>query len=1204
MRLPERFRSRSFQRKTALVVLSFLFVFSVTGFLILPPIVKSMLVKNLSQQLHRQVTIQKVKINPFMLSAEIRGVSISERNSGKTFLSFDSLYMNAQSVSIIKRGLVLREIRLTRPYINISRDSSGAYNFSDLLEPAKGPKKPPSRPPRFSLNNIQVIDGSIDFWDGPENTRHTVKKLNVAIPFISSLPYFAETYVQPFLEASVNGRPVALRGKTKPFANSHETSFDVEIKDLDIPYYLAYIPFPMNFSVPSGRFDVKAVISYTQYTNRPPTLFIEGTTGLREFSLTEKNGAPLLSLPAVTVTIAPSEVLSRSIHLAGIALQSPELNVVRSRSGSINLGVLAPAGETEKPAASKEKEGPALSLLIDEISLRNGTFLIADSPTGGPFKTTVKDIDLKVLKLSTKKDAKAALTLSFKTGFGESFTADTSFSLNPSAAEGTFELSGVGLKNYKPYYSDRIRFGIEEGTVDLRSGFSFSKTVETPELRLTGFGATLSSLRLRKEGEPKAFMSMPLLRVSDTSLDMTRQELLIGEVFTEKGVINGLRTREAGWNLMNLLPAASGQPGGSKRSPQAPVGQKTKPEKPWVVAVGKAGIENYSVRIEDRTPAEKVFVSVDRIRMRASDLSTVKGRKGKASLSFTLNKKGSISLGGRVGIDPIAAELSVAAKGIDIGPFVPYLQDRVKIVINSGAIGARGTVTVADRGKAGIVAGYKGEASVTNFYSVDKTNFDDFLKWESLHLGGIQIKTEPLLVVINEVAVTEFYSRLIINKDGSLNVQGIVSEPAQPHRPEAQEAAAIKTQQPDSARQAPAGSKRLVQIGAVTLQGGTINFTDHHIEPNYTANLVEIGGRVSGLTSEEDKFADVDLKGKLDNYAPLEITGKINPLRDDLYVDLKADFKDMDLSPVTPYSGRYMGYTIQKGNLTLQLQYLIVKKKLDAQNKVFLDQFTLGDKVESPEATKLPVKLAVALLKNRKGEIKLDIPVSGYINDPKFSVGRIIIKILVNLLVKAATSPFALLGALFGGGQELSYVEFDYGLAVIKDSEGKKIETLLKALADRPALKLEIEGHVDPEKDQEGLRQYLFQKKIKAQKLKDMVKKGQQPVPVDDIKVDLAEYPLYLKKAYKEEKFPKPRNFIGIAKDLPVAEMEKLMLTHIEVKEQDLRTLASQRALEVKERIVQSKQVEGDRIFLVEPKTLAPEKKENLRESRVDFRLK
>jgi hypothetical protein len=321
-------------------------------------------------------------------------------------------------------------------------------------------------------------------------------------------------------------------------------------------------------------------------------------------------------------------------------------------------------------------------------------------------------------------------------------------------------------------------------------------------------------------------------------------------------------------------------------------------------------------------------------------------------------------------------------------------------------------------------------------------------------------------------------------------------------------------------------------------------------------------------------------------------------------VDIKARMKDLDLSPATPYSGTFAGYSIEKGKLSFDLKYLIVKRKLESQNNIFIDQFTFGDKVESPKATKLPVKLAVALLKDRKGEIKLDLPVTGSLDDPKFSIWGIILKILINLISKAATSPFSLLGAVFGGGEELSFVEFDFGSTTITEPNVKKLDTIVKALHDRPSLKMDIEGHVDMERDRDGFKQYLVNRKVKAQKLKEMVKKGQPVVPVDDIKIEPPEYEKYLKMAYKEEKFPKPKNVIGMAKDLPAPEMEKLMLTYIEVKEGDLRTLASQRAMKVKDAILKSGRVEPERVFLLEPKSLAPEKKEKVKDSRVDFKLK
>ena len=299
---------------------------------------------------------------------------------------------------------------------------------------------------------------------------------------------------------------------------------------------------------------------------------------------------------------------------------------------------------------------------------------------------------------------------------------------------------------------------------------------------------------------------------------------------------------------------------------------------------------------------------------------------------------------------------------MEIAPFQPYFTDRVKIIITQGDISLNGNVSAGYSKDGSLKASYKGEASIRNFASLDKANAEDFLKWNSLYFGGINTTSNPLYVNISQVALTDFYSRIIINKDGSINLQGVMQEKsggegqaaaaqpvAEPQKtPEVVQQKPVAASPKPPAMNAPQQTGKLIQIDTVTLQGGTINFSDRHIEPNYSSSFLEIGGKVSGLSSEEDKFADVDLRGKLENSAPLEITGKINPLRDDLYVDLKIDFKNMDLSPLTPYSGKYLGYTIQKGELSLNLQYLIVKKKLDSQNNIFLDQFTLGDTVESP----------------------------------------------------------------------------------------------------------------------------------------------------------------------------------------------------------------------------------------------------------------
>ncbi|MCX7636157.1 MAG: hypothetical protein N2Z74_10495, partial [Syntrophales bacterium] len=245
-----------------------------------------------------------------------------------------------------------------------------------------------------------------------------------------------------------------------------------------------------------------------------------------------------------------------------------------------------------------------------------------------------------------------------------------------------------------------------------------------------------------------------------------------------------------------------------------------------------------------------------------------------------------------------------------------------------------------------------------------------------------------------------------------------------------------------------------------------------------------------------------------------------------------------------------------------------------------------------------------ALLKDRHGRINLDVPLSGTTDDPEFSIFRLVIQVIVNLITKAVTAPFALLGSLVGGGEELSYVEFAYGKATLDDAGRKKIATLAKALQERPGLKLEVAGHADPERDLEGLKRYLLERKVKARKLKDMLDAGKAAVDVDEVKVEPQEYERYLTQAYRAEPFPKPRNALGFVKTLPVAEMEKLMLTHSGIEAGDVKLLASQRAATVYNELLKTGQVTAERVFMVEPKSLTPEKKQNVRDSRVDFKLK
>ena len=963
----------------------FLVLFTLFGFFVLPPVLKMILVKKLSENLHRQVSIQKIKINPYALTLDVKGFVVKERGSAEKFASLDEIFVNLSSLSLAKRAIILEEARIVKPYCKVVRQKDESYNFSDLMGKPKPEPEPEKKtePVKFSLNNIALSGGSIDFVDGPKDTTHTVRDLNITIPSISYRKYDIEIFVQPKISSVINGKNFSLLGKTKPFADSLQTNLAITIKDINLAHYLPYVPMKLNFKLLSGSLDVNVKLVFIRYKDKGPALDLTGNIALRNISVDDLENNPLVRLSSARADLSSLKPFSKNFHIAKVILQSPEVAVKRGKDGKINL----------------------------------------QSLVGPPAETPVNN------------EAPS----------------------NPPPA----------------------------------------KTSESP-----------------------------------------------------------------------------------------------------VVVIDQVQIQQGKLSFNDDMPAEPVTLNVNDLTLQVDNLSTAKGSKGILSLSLALEKQGSISLKGPVSIDPLNAELAVDTKDVALDTFQPYFTDKVKIHLTDGSFSTEGNLGVIDSGPTGLKINYSGTALVANFASVDKENGKDFLNWKSLFFDSINAGTNPLSVNIKGISLTDFYSRVAINSDGTLNVQQVVGgEKPAPTSPPAQ---------PAQQKQASATTGKETQdinIEKITLQGGRVDFSDSTVKPRFSTQLRNLGGRISGLSLGKNKTADVELRGKMGSDVPLEIVGKINPSSDNFFVDLTAKFRGMDLSPMTPYSGKYIGYTIEKGKLSLDVKYLIVNKKLESQNKIFFDQFTLGDKVESKDAVQLPVKLAISLLKDRDGKIDLDIPVSGNLDDPEFSVWKIIMKVLKNILVKAATAPFALIGSLFGGGEDLSYIEFDYGIARVNDENLKKIDNMVKALSGKPSLQIEITGYSDAENDPEGLKTYYLNQKVKAQKLQKSGKKGKE-ISVDDVTIEPDEYEKYLTLAYKAAKFPKPRTMVGLLKKLPVPEMEKLMLTNTKITEDDLRALANQRAVTVKELITKSGQVTADRIFIIEPKSLTPEKKENLKNSRVDFSLK
>lgn len=1215
-------------RRIALWVVGLVVLVAVLGFLVAPPIIRSQAEQALSERLHRKVSIGAVRLNPFTLRAEVRDLAVRERGSDEIVLGFDLLTVNVSAATLFRLAPVLQSVRLVKPYARIVRRDDGRYNFQDLIDEARS--RPPSDAPpqKFSVNNIELVDGRIVFDDRPHRAVHEVTELRIGIPFVSNLPAAVDITVQPSLAAKVNGSPLELKGEAKPFKDTHEITLDIDLDDLQLPKYLEYSPIDLPLRVPSGSLDTRLQLTFKATPDdRPAQLLLTGEAGLRKLVVQDRGGAPAVSLPALDVAFDPVDLVANRAHLKFLRVEGLEVHAALRKDGSVSLLDLAPRMPAPKPAAPAAQARP-FGFSVDEITLRGGRILVRDETPATPFTINFLEVTADVRNLSNAPDRKATAKLSYVTDAKASFAYDGTFGLQPVTVDGRFALGGWQLAVLYPYYADALNVEVVDGRADAEGEISVALPPGgEPVIKASGVAAALKSLKLRYPGEKRLFADIPVLAAKDISADVGARQIAVGQVETQDGVV-WVRRLPDGTLLLTRVVKTGADVAASQRP--------DKDARTWTLGIKAADLANYTVDFDDETVKPMARAELRRVGARIDDFSNAPGARFNVQVKGVVNKTGTVTAAGPLGVNPVGGRVRIDAKGLAIPFAQPFIEDKVNVGITSGLLSARGELAfeVPAQGTTRLL--WTGDLSIADFASVDKPTSSDLIKWRSLDLTRVRVQLEPLEASVDQVALADFYARLVLNADGTFNFQNLLATPGAasgggavradgtrgpaPRKPaaapstqtgvaaEATEAGAVGAgAEPSraSATTVPATGSGLpanVRVGRITLQGGNVNFSDFFVKPNYTANLTGLGGSVTEITAQ--KAGDVDLRGRVDNTAPVEIAGRINPLAADLYLDIKASARDIELPPLSPYAIKYAGYGIEKGKLSMNVKYLIENRRLAAENNLYLDQLTFGDKVDSPTATKLPVLLAVSLLKDRNGVIDLNLPISGSLDDPQFSIGGIIVQVIVNLLTKIVTAPFSALAAAFGSKEELSYVDYAAGSATLDGEAKKRLDALGKALADRPQLKLDIAGQVDPAADREGLKTAAVQDKVRAQKLKRLIRDGKTPANADEVTIDKDEYAALLKAAYGEESFPKPRNAIGLAKDLPVAEMENLMLANTTVGDEDLRRLANRRAQVAKDYLVDTAKVPAERVFLIAPVTAGAAPKDKGPATRAAFAIK
>jgi hypothetical protein len=594
------------------------------------------------------------------------------------------------------------------------------------------------------------------------------------------------------------------------------------------------------------------------------------------------------------------------------------------------------------------------------------------------------------------------------------------------------------------------------------------------------------------------------------------------------------------------------------------------------IAAGRIALRDVRVKTDkDLTPLN---IELAPIALTVNGYASRPGSRANASLEFTPNGAGKVAVKGTFGLDPVTADLTVSVADMALAPWQTFVEPFASLALDRGAVHVNGRFQV--QAAPAEAMRFDGGAAVSDFSATDTALKQDFARWRRLDVEKIAWSSQPPSLAVESVTAEEPYLRFIIGPDNVTNVQQIMGAGG------ASATAEAETAPPQIEAGPEPGKPMAMRIGLITIRNGSANFADQSLRPNFATGLQEMNGTVKGLSSQTGSRAKVSLRGKVDRYAPATIEGEINPLAAQAYTDIALRFQNIELTTFTPYSGKFAGRRIDKGKLNLDLRYKLVDRELVGENKIVFDQLTLGQRVEGPDVMNLPLDLALAILKDSRGVIDVDLPVSGNIDDPEFGYGKIIWKALVNLIMKAVTAPFTLLASALGGGEELGYVAFAPGAAEIASNEQEKLDKLARALADRPQLRVEVRGTISNAAD----RPVLAEAKV-MQQVRGVDIPLQTPLTAAERRALISLY----RKQFGEEAKP-PDNTPAEEREARTVEAARARLIEATaVTDDEVKVLARERGIAIGDYLVSRGEIPAERVFLADPNTGAASGEDGVR---------
>ena len=966
---------------------------------------------------------------------------------------------------------------------------------------------------------------------------------------------------------------------------------------------------------------------------------------VKDFSLPDENGSALTGFARLFVDFEVSSLWRRAFVFQDIELGGPYANAVISPQGLLNFSALKPKSTEPGQPAAESKDAALPSIQVASVSVTQGAASYEDRSRADPIALKLDPITFELKDFTTGAEG-GRFKFTGASKLGERLQWQGHFSLQPLSSDGQFQIDALRAQTLWNYVRKQVGFFVPSGTIDLNGEYTFTLRTQ-PELQVKLAQVSLKDLAIRPAESGPDWITVPQLTVAGTNLDLSKHAVHVDSISIDRARVVAWMEPGGALNLQQLLkPARAGvseapppgllQP--ASGAPLKPVVTPTPRPSEWTVQLGAFLVHDAALSIQDRSTKPAVSVELAPMNLQVGGISQDLSHPLNVQFDSGVNARGKLTVTGSVRPAPLLADLNVGLAGFQLEAIQPYLAQHTALTLKDGALNVEGKLHVEPpsdsapavarvskrRVETKPMLQFAGDVSVDHLHTIDNLLRQDLVKWNRVQIKGINFQRAPDRLDVDQILANRLYARVLVEPDRTLNVTQVLAGPEglPPSSADAPSDSAV----PPAAAAKPATSRRVpakdakkgvvaaavpppasappmmpINIKKVVVQASSANFSDLSLQPNFSAGIVALEGSVTGLSSKPNSRAKIDLHGQVDRFSPVAIRGEVNVFSSVLYTDVSMSFRNMELTTFNPYSGKFAGYNISKGKLTTELSYKIEGRKLNAGHHIIIDQLEFGDKTASKDAVSLPVKLAVALLKDRHGVIDLEVPVTGSLDDPHFRLGPIIWKVVLNLLVKIVTSPFALLGSMFGGGPDLQFVDFPAGLGTLDEAGQNRVKTIAKALVERPQLKIAVPLAAVSELD----RPALLESKLHALLL-------EQQRPQNPRKKDAsAEPPAFdslppptqmelLATVYKKltggaAKFPAPAE-VPPAPDVPAPSKAELkaqqlsaniaflraeLLKSLSVDEAEVQALAQARAGAIQQVLLTDTQIDPARVFLV-----------------------